>query len=56
MGEVNIFAIGVIVALLFAIGVFYTIKEFKQMYSGEQQGLRKGRDSHVNVQSKKRDE
>ena len=50
MGEVNIFAIGVIVTLLFAIGVFYTIKEFKQMYSGKEQGVR--RDSHMEVKSK----
>jgi CHASE3 domain sensor protein len=31
MDDINIFAIGVFVTLLFVIGVFYTIKEFKQM-------------------------
>ena len=51
MGEVNIFAIGVIVFLLFAIGVFYTIKEFKQMSSGKEQGGRRG--SNLDVKSKK---
>lgn len=52
MGEVNIFAIGVIVTLLFSIGVIYTIKEFKQMYSGKEQGVR--RDSDLEVKSKER--
>lgn len=54
MGEVNIFAIGVIVTLLFAIGVFYTIKEFKEMSSGKEQGIR--RDSHLEVKSKEQKE
>ncbi|MDZ7660147.1 hypothetical protein [Fodinibius sp.] len=51
MGEVNIFAIGVIVTFLFAIGVFYTISEFKEMYSGKEQGVR--RDSNFKIKSKK---
>lgn len=50
MGEVNIFAIGVIVTLLFSIGIIYTIKEFKQMYSGKEQGVR--RDSNFEFKSK----
>lgn len=52
MDEVNIFAIGVIVTVLFAVGVIYTIKEFKRMYSGKEQGLREGRSSHMNVKKK----
>ena len=50
MGEVNIFAIGVIVTVLFLIGVIHTVKEFKEMYSGKEQGVR--RDSHLSVKSK----
>jgi len=33
VNETAIFGIGVFVTLLFLIGIFYTVKEFQEMYS-----------------------
>ncbi len=39
MDNTSIFIIGIVVILLFAVGVFHTVKEFKEMYTGEEQGV-----------------
>jgi hypothetical protein len=39
MDDINIFIIGIFVFILFAIGVFHTVIEFKEMYSGEEQDV-----------------
>lgn len=39
MDDPNIFFIGVFVFIIVAIGVFHTVKEFKEMYSGEEQDV-----------------
>ncbi len=39
MDNSSIFIIGIIVTVLFVFGIFYTVKEFKEMYSGEEQDV-----------------
>lgn len=39
MDDTNIFIIGVFVSILFAIGVFHTVIEFKKMSRGKGQGV-----------------
>lgn len=41
MDEPNIFIIGVFVIIMVSIGIFHTVKEFKEMYSGEEQEVRR---------------
>ena len=48
MDDSSIFILGVFVTILFAIGVFHTIKEFRQMYSGKEQGVRRKKKMEIN--------